>query len=82
MICLGQARSQAPHPVQRSGMSSGKPMEIDGQVLDAAEITQEELASRGVDLQDFIQTFFGEGYSGTLTMPDMVGLGSEAHMLG
>lgn len=48
------------------------PIDLDEQVFDGADIS----------LQEFIQEYYGAGYEGTLTRPEMENMGSSSHMLG
>jgi len=63
-------------------IGQGTEMIVGSDTVEASEIDAGLLARQGISQEDFKRTYYGQQYEGTLTMPAMQALGSEAHMLG
>ena len=62
--------------------SIGQKFTIGGTEYDALEVNESLLISNGINLTDFMNTYYGENYEGSLTRPEMQDLGSSSHMMG
>ena len=60
----------------------GESIEVDGSDLEPIDIDEEALEGTGVTAQQFMRTYYGPGYEGSLTQPEMEDMGSSSHMMG
>lgn len=62
--------------------TTGKQITIGSETVRPADIDEAVLDASNIDEEEFKREYYGEKYEGSLNMPDMEALSSEAHMLG
>lgn len=60
----------------------GKDLSVGPDLLEPSDVSETALSERGVSVEEFKNEYYGEGYEGSLTHPDMEAISSGAHMLG
>lgn len=60
----------------------GETINLSGVDYDPLSVNEEVVDNSSTNPEDFIDSYYGENYDGTITEPDMESLASAAHMLG
>jgi outer membrane cobalamin receptor len=60
----------------------GKIFHIGGEVYYPLQLSEKLLLSNGINLKEFKDQYYGKGYEGSLTHPDLEALSSSSHMIG